>query len=374
MELRKLIAPAAALVFSHGAAAQGEWRCDCTSVVDSCNADVAIRGSWVEITSDHQQCSRVDYFIDGVPFVAVVVEGADRQDWIARTENPRVLVQSCQVCRDNASDTQRAAAPTGAGGAAEQPSDSDELEPLIRVEPQYPAAALARRTEGYVEVELTVNPGGDVRNARVVEAEPQNVFDQAALAAVNRWRYPADPARAPQTVRERIEFDADAAAPAATAANIRRDPQPAAATPTGPRNQCVRENSVYNFGDMVQIGLMNACDEPLLVFGCAPGIGRDQGRWACVDSESRGSLLVSPSDRRIGEQVALPTAGAPRMYTFVDSFAVTRAPNTQYWWVACPPADDGCRADARQWMRAVDRQTATIDPEDRTSLALARSY
>lgn len=371
MSLQRIIASAAALLISHGAAAQGQWRCDCTSVVESCSADVAIRGSWVEITSDHQQCSRVDYFIDGVPFVAVVVEGADRQDWIARTENPRVIVQSCQVCRDNSSAAAPVVAPRPA--AAAQDSADTGLQPLIEVQPSYPDAARARRAEGYVEVELTVNPAGAVENARVVAAEPANVFDQAALAAVNRWRYRADAARPPQTVRERLDFRLADAPPTAARPATARDAGPTSST-AGPRNQCVREGAVYNFGEMVQIGLMNACTEPLVVFGCAAGTGRYAGRWVCVDSESQGSLLVPPTDSRIGDQAALATAAGERSYTYADSFVVSRAPNTEYWWVACRSGDSSCRAQARQWTRAVDRQVATIDPQDRSPIAVARSY
>src|SRR5690606_7901460 len=140
---------------------------------------------------DHQQCSRVDYFIDGLPFVAVVVEGTDRQNWIARSDNPRVLVQSCQVCRDNAGT---ASAPRTPAASAPE-NGSGQLEPLIEVQPVYPPAALARRASGSVELELTVGPSGEVTNASVVSAEPPNLFDQAALAAVRRWRYPANPER-----------------------------------------------------------------------------------------------------------------------------------------------------------------------------------
>ena len=78
-----------------------QLRCDCTTIVDTCSADVAVKGSFIEIKSDTQQCSRVDYFVDGLPFVSVVVNGEDRQNWIPRTGNPKVLVQSCQVCRDS---------------------------------------------------------------------------------------------------------------------------------------------------------------------------------------------------------------------------------------------------------------------------------
>src|SRR5690606_31412047 len=120
--------------------------------------------------------------------------------------------------------------------------------------------------------EFTVTPAGTVENPRVVAAEPTGVFDQAALAAVSRWRYREDAARAPQVVRERVEFRPQAAAAAAAAPD-------AAARAAGPRNECIREGAVYNYGDMVDVALINACDEPLFVFGCAVGTGKDVDRW-----------------------------------------------------------------------------------------------
>ena len=55
--------------------------------------------------------------------------------------------------------------------------------------PNYPAEARAKHVEGYVVVEYTVSAEGAVADARVVEAVPPQVFDQAALDAVVRWRY-----------------------------------------------------------------------------------------------------------------------------------------------------------------------------------------
>jgi TonB family protein len=368
MSIRKLVVVPVVLLGCSGAA-YAEWRCDCTSVVDSCSADVAIRGSWVEITTDHQQCARVDYFIDGLPFVSVVVEGADRQNWIARTENPRIMVQSCQVCRDN-SGVEQATTTSAATQSGSQDADGS-LQPLIEVAPAYPDGAQTRGVEGYVELELTVTALGDVENPRVTAAQPAGVFDQAALAAILRWRYPADPERPAQTVKERLDFRlADAVAPAPA----NRVSAPTAASSFGPRNQCVRENAVYNYGEMVEVGLMNACQEPLLVFGCAEGTGRYLGRWVCVDSETQGNVLVRPSDARVGRPSAAGTIGSGRSYTYTDGFSVTRAPNSQYWWVACLETDAGCRSNARQWTRSVDRQLASVDPQDRSQISLARSY
>jgi hypothetical protein len=136
----------------------------------------------------------------------------------------------------------------------------------------------------------------------------------------------------------------------------------------------VREQYSYNFGDVVEVGLMNACAEPLLVFSCAQGTGSDSGRWACVDSEQRQSLLVPPGDPRIGGTAAVDLPAGSRAFRYAEDLVVTRAPNAEYWWLACTRGDAACRENARLWLRSMDGQAATIDPRSRTSRAPARSY
>ena len=354
---------ATSLLLAGVGAAHGQYRCDCTSVVDTCSAEVVARGTFLEIKTDEQMCARVDYFVDGQPFVSVVVDGEDREDWLARTTNPRILVQSCQVCRDSGSGPApatpaRAAPASGGQGAA----DADGgLEPLIAGVPEYPEAARASGLHGSVEVEFTVTPQGTVEGARVAAAEPRNVFDSAALTAITRRRYPADPAREPQALKERIEFAPPRAA------------QAAAATAAGPLNRCVREDAIYNYGESVDVGLINACTEPLVVFGCAQGTGKDRGRWVCSNSEQRGDILVQTGDQRLGRRYTAGNAAENRTYTYRDSFSVTRAPNSQLWWVACAEADTECRSDARLWTRAVSGQDASVDPQARSPIAVASS-
>ena len=363
MRLSNIVA--ASLMLAGFGTAHAQYRCDCTSVVDTCSAEVEARGSFLEITTNQQQCARVDYFVDGQPFVSVVVDGADRENWLARTTNPRILVQSCQVCRDTGNTGPAAAArsappPAGVPGAE---TDGDAgLQPLIAGVPEYPPAVLARGLRGSVEVEFTVTPAGTVEGARVVSAEPRNVFDSAALAAVARRRYPAEAERAPQVVTERMEF---APPPAARAAAVTAG--------TGPLNSCVREDVVYNYGEMVDVGLINACAEPLAVFGCAQGTGRDLGRWICSTSEQRGDMLVTAGDQRLGRRYTAGTAADFRTYTYRDSFSVTRAPNSQLWWVACAETDAQCRSDARLWTRSVSGQDASVDPQARSPIAVASS-
>jgi protein TonB len=67
-------------------------------------------------------------------------------------------------------------------------SDRDVI-PLVRINPDYPPRAQSRGLEGFVEVEFTITPAGTVANPRVVNAEPKNIFDDAALKAIARWRY-----------------------------------------------------------------------------------------------------------------------------------------------------------------------------------------
>jgi len=53
----------------------------------------------------------------------------------------------------------------------------------------YPPEAREAGVEGYVVVRYDVDGEGRVINASVVEATPRGVFEEAALAAVTRWRF-----------------------------------------------------------------------------------------------------------------------------------------------------------------------------------------
>jgi protein TonB len=67
-------------------------------------------------------------------------------------------------------------------------SDRDVI-PLVRINPDYPPRALSRGLEGWVQVQFTITATGTVKDAIVVNAEPRNIFDDAALKAIARWRY-----------------------------------------------------------------------------------------------------------------------------------------------------------------------------------------
>ena len=67
-------------------------------------------------------------------------------------------------------------------------SDRDVI-PLVRINPDYPQRAQLRGLEGWVQVQFTITAAGTVKDAIVVDAEPKNTFDDAALTAIARWRY-----------------------------------------------------------------------------------------------------------------------------------------------------------------------------------------
>jgi len=77
------------------------------------------------------------------------------------------------------------------------------------VPPEYPARALERGVEGWVDIEFTVATDGTTRDPVVRAAEPEGIFDRAALQAVGRWRYEpriVNGAVVEQRVEARVRF------------------------------------------------------------------------------------------------------------------------------------------------------------------------
>jgi TonB family protein len=64
-----------------------------------------------------------------------------------------------------------------------------DLTKLKAVELDYPAAALAKNIEGWVNLSYTVTAEGKVTGVKVLESSPTGVFDAAAVRALTRVRY-----------------------------------------------------------------------------------------------------------------------------------------------------------------------------------------
>ena len=75
-----------------------------------------------------------------------------------------------------------------AGGLALETSDGEYL-PIVKVAPVYPRRALSRGIEGYVIVEFTVTKQGTVKDPQVIMAEPESLFDRAAMDAALKFKY-----------------------------------------------------------------------------------------------------------------------------------------------------------------------------------------
>jgi protein TonB len=67
-------------------------------------------------------------------------------------------------------------------------SDRDVI-PLVRINPDYPQRALSRGLEGWVQVQFTITATGTVKDPIVIDAMPRDIFTDAALKAIARWRY-----------------------------------------------------------------------------------------------------------------------------------------------------------------------------------------
>jgi TonB family protein len=64
-----------------------------------------------------------------------------------------------------------------------------ELVAVKLVQPRYPRAAKMRSTTGWVEIFFTVAPDGSTEKVAVNRSEPEEIFDNAAVQAVDNWEF-----------------------------------------------------------------------------------------------------------------------------------------------------------------------------------------
>ena len=60
--------------------------------------------------------------------------------------------------------------------------------PIVRVAPVYPARALSRGLEGFVDLQFTVTTAGTVRDPLVIQSTSK-LFERAAIRAVLKFKY-----------------------------------------------------------------------------------------------------------------------------------------------------------------------------------------
>ncbi len=86
--------------------------------------------------------------------------------------------------------------------------DTDVI-PVVRVAPAYPRRAKQARIQGWVTMEVLIRPDGTVSNAKVMESDPPRLFDDAAIAAMQRWKFRpkmVDGSPVAQRAKQTIEF------------------------------------------------------------------------------------------------------------------------------------------------------------------------
>ena len=88
-----------------------------------------------------------------------------------------------------AASYQISAQPSAAPTANITASDNRPITPIVRIQPRYPADAAAQGIEGHVDFEVIIDQNGEVANVEVLNAEPQGVFEEEAIAALKRWRF-----------------------------------------------------------------------------------------------------------------------------------------------------------------------------------------
>ncbi|WP_062066449.1 energy transducer TonB [Cellvibrio sp. OA-2007] len=64
-----------------------------------------------------------------------------------------------------------------------------QMVPVIKIAPQYPQAAAAKGTEGYVDILFDVTTLGTTENIRIIAYVPSAVFNKSVIKAVQGWKY-----------------------------------------------------------------------------------------------------------------------------------------------------------------------------------------
>jgi len=67
-------------------------------------------------------------------------------------------------------------------------TESDVL-PMLRIPPVYPRNAKLAKIQGFVKMEVVINPDGTVNDITVIEATPPRMFDNAAVSAMKQWKF-----------------------------------------------------------------------------------------------------------------------------------------------------------------------------------------
>ncbi|MEX0915410.1 MAG: M56 family metallopeptidase, partial [Wenzhouxiangellaceae bacterium] len=124
----------------------------------------------------------------------------------------RTLVGTALVCAFTALSISISPA-TGAAPSADEATLDESPRPIVRINPGYPVEAVQQELEGFVTMEFTITEEAGVEDIVVLDSHPGNVFDEAAVSALSKWRFApekVDSAWVPRRAVQTIEFRLDA--------------------------------------------------------------------------------------------------------------------------------------------------------------------
>lgn len=100
------------------------------------------------------------------------------------------------------------------GGAEEVAMTEDSVDqpprPIVQTPMAYPPGAKAAGITGYVVLSVLIGPTGQVEKVKVLEAQPEGVFDEVAAAGVQGWKFEPASYKGENVrvwARQRIRFD-----------------------------------------------------------------------------------------------------------------------------------------------------------------------
>jgi TonB family protein len=79
------------------------------------------------------------------------------------------------------------------------------ITPTHRAAPMYPFTAVKEKISGQVTVEFTITQDGHVINAKAIHSTPAEIFDKAAVKAIEQWTF--EPIEKATQARQVIEFE-----------------------------------------------------------------------------------------------------------------------------------------------------------------------
>ena len=93
-------------------------------------------------------------------------------------------------------------------GMSNKPTDM-EARPIVRIAPKYPMIAARDGTEGWVILGFDISAIGGVVNIKILDSQPNRVFDKAAKQALRKWKYQAKSENGKQITQKGLSVQLD---------------------------------------------------------------------------------------------------------------------------------------------------------------------